>query len=1156
MCPACGAANPAGQKFCGECGLPLASGCPACGAPIPPGQKFCGECGTPVAGSALGPGQRTSPPAIAERRRVTVLFADLVGFTPFAEERDAEQVRETLSAYFELASDIVARYGGTVEKFIGDAVMAVWGVPTAHEDDAERAVRAGLELVAAVPALGAGISVRAGVLTGETAVTLGAVNQGMVAGDLVNTAARLQSAAPAGTVLVGEATRDAAQRAISFEAAGDQTLKGKALPVPAWRAVRVVADRSGIGRADALEPPFVGRADELRLLKEQFHATGRERRARLVSVVGQAGIGKSRIAWELEKYLDGVVELVRWHRGRSPAYGEGVTFWALGEMVRRRAGLAEGDSEATTRAAVTATLAQHLPDADERRWIEPRLLALLGLAETPPGGREELFAAWRTFFERLATDGTVVMVFEDLHWADDGLLDFIEHLLDWSRNQPILVVSLARPELLDRRPGWGTDRRGAVAVRLGPLPEADMRELLAGLVPGLPDVVVARILSRADGFPLYAVETVRMLLADGRIEPADGAYRPVGDLGDLEVPGTLHALAAARLDALPADERSAIQAASVLGQTFTPGALAAVIGGDVASLDARLASLRRRELLAVETDPRAPTRGQLAFMQALIREVAYSTLAKRDRRARHLAAARYFEALADDELAGVVATHYLEAYRQVPEGDEGEAIAAEARRALSAAADRAEALGNLSGAAETLRAAIEVTSDAADQAALRRRRGWNLTLSTRFEEGEAELASAARAWTALGRRGEALEAVARQVGSLLSRAQIGAAGELVHDHRAAAEALFDDPEARVGLAWFMEVAGRAAFRAGDHERAIVWSDRALQVAQPLRLDEVFAMALITKAASLVSSGRYREGHALQTGAYEDARVHGLHMARLRSGVNLAAISVATDPRASLEYTFEGIDTARRLGMKSFAYYHASNLATPAIRLGELDMVLAKFDELDEMDLDELTRETIADGRAAVLRLRGEAGESRAARRIEHALAASDPQEVANGYGDAVWEAAADGHPGSAIEAARLLVAGDPAFTAPDLRFGAGRCALHAGDTALAREVLESLGLGSGGASDGDAAALRAGLAAAGGAVDEALAGYRTALAIYRELGLRLDLALTGIDMAAFLPGDNPEVVTAAADASAILADVGATPLLARLDALTLARVER
>jgi class 3 adenylate cyclase/predicted nucleic acid-binding Zn ribbon protein len=1150
MCPTCGAANPAGQKFCGECGARLASGCPACGSPVPPGQKFCGECGAPVAVGPVSaaPGAVRRAP-VAERRRVSVLFADLVGFTPFAEERDAETVRDTLSRYFELASDIVGRYGGTVEKFIGDAVMAVWGVPTAHEDDAERAVRAGLELLESVPRLGAGIAARAGVLTGEAAVTLGATNQGMVAGDLVNTASRLQAAAPAGAVLVGEATRDAAQGSIAFEALGSQTLKGKAVPVPAWRAVRVVAERGGSGRGDALEPPFVGRSDELRLLKEQFHAAGRDRRARMVSIVGQAGIGKSRLAWELEKYLDGVVELVRWHRGRSPAYGEGLTFWALGEMVRRRAGLVEGDSEATTRAAVTAMLAQHVPDADERRWMEPRLLALLGLAESPPGGREELFAAWRTFFERLAADGTVVMVFEDLHWADDGLLDFIEHLLDWSRNQPLFVVSLARPELLERRPGWGTDRRGAVAIRLGPLPEADMRELLAGLLPGLPEAAVARVLARADGFPLYAVETVRMLLADGRIEREGDAYRPVGDLDDLEVPGTLHALAAARLDALPADERSLLQVAAVLGQSFAPEALAAISGRDRAALEPQLASLRRRELLAVETDPRAPTRGQQAFVQALVREVAYGSLAKRDRRGWHLAAARYYEALGDDELAGVVATHYLEAHRAAPEGEEGLAAAAAAREALLAAADRAEALGSLSGAADTLQSSLEVTVGPEDRAATLQRMGWDLALATRFDEGELALAGAAAVWAELGDRGRALEAIARQVSSLLSRSQIGAARELVAAHLADAEALLGDPAAEVGLAWFSEAAGRAAFRAGDHQTAVLWSDRALPVAERQHLDELVAMSLITKAVAMTSAGRVREGIALQIGAYADARSHGLHGARLRSGVNLAAYFAASNPRASLDYTLEGIETARRLGLASFAYYHSSNLATPAIRLGDWDMGLARFDELAEGNYDAVTREAIEDGRCAILILRGQVTGDRASRRIAAARAADDPQELQNGYLQGLWEAFARGDLEAAVGLARLLHEMGPGFHQGSDTLDIARVALHAGDDALAGALADTVDLALGDASDGDMAAIRAGVAARRGDAAEALALYRTALSVYRDFGLRFDVALTGLDMAVLLPGDLPEVRAAVADARAILTELRATPFLARLDAL-------
>ena len=298
-----------------------------------------GRAGAPVIAGAIP----IEPAREAERRLVTVLFADLVGFTPFAEERDAEDVRETLSRYFQIASDVIGRYGGTVEKFIGDAVMAVWGAPVAREDDPERAVRAGLELVDAVQTLGTGIQARAGVLTGEAAVTLGATNQGMVAGDIVNTASRLQSVAPPGTVLVGEATQRAASQAIAYEPVGEQTLKGKATPVPAWRAVRVVAETGGRNRAETLEAPFVGRDIELRLLKDLFHATGRERRARLVSVTGVGGIGKSRLAWEFLKYIDGLLENVWWHHGRSPAYGEGITFWALGEMVRGRAGLVETD---------------------------------------------------------------------------------------------------------------------------------------------------------------------------------------------------------------------------------------------------------------------------------------------------------------------------------------------------------------------------------------------------------------------------------------------------------------------------------------------------------------------------------------------------------------------------------------------------------------------------------------------------------------------------------------------------------------------------------------------------------------------------------------------------------------------------------------------
>src|SRR5450759_1740756 len=454
VCANCGTENEAGRKFCKECAAPLALVCSSCGAANSTDAKFCGDCAAPLlagaslsASAAARPGLlNTSAAPVTERRLVSILFADLVGFTTLAEGRDAEDTRELLAAYFETARGVIERYGGTVEKFIGDAVMAVWGAPTAHEDDAERAVRAALELVDAVAGLRgrtgvADLAARAGVLTGEAAVTLGAQGQGLVAGDLVNTAARLQGVAAPGTVLVGEATEQATRDAIAFEPACEHVVKGKAVPVAAWRAMRIVAGRRGVGRADRLEAPFVGRATELRVLKDALAATGAERRARSVAITGQAGIGKGRLAWELEKYVDGLVEPVYLHRGRSPAYGEGIAYWALGEMVRSRAGLLETDSPGAAAAKLSATVEAYVVDPEDRRWIEPHLRVLLGLEGPSGGDRNEQFGAWRRFFEAVAARGTTVLVFEDLQWADDGLLDFIDSLFEWARSQPILVIA-------------------------------------------------------------------------------------------------------------------------------------------------------------------------------------------------------------------------------------------------------------------------------------------------------------------------------------------------------------------------------------------------------------------------------------------------------------------------------------------------------------------------------------------------------------------------------------------------------------------------------------------------------------------------------------------------------------------------------------------
>src|SRR5262245_39418131 len=539
-CSNCGAENPFGKRFCGDCGGALTTTCSSCGGSIEPGKKFCGDCGAPVEGP---PAATIEAAPVAERRLVSVLFADLVGFTTASEERDAEETRELLTRYFDTSRQIIERYGGTIEKFIGDAVMAVWGAPVAQEDDAERAVRAALDLVSGVGLLGQEVGspelrARAGVLTGEAAVSIGADGQGMVAGDLVNTASRVQSAAEPGSVLVGESTKRASEAAIVYEDAGTHELKGKAEAVQLWQASRVVGSRRGELRSIGLEAPFVGRDREFRLVKDLFHATADDKRASLVAVVGVAGIGKSRIAWEFEKYIDGLIEDVWWHRGRCLSYGDGVAYWALAEMVRMRARIAEDDSPEDAIAKLREAIEEQVPDSEERDWVEPRLQHLLGLTERVASDGEDLHSAWRLFFERMAESGPVVLLFEDLHWADAALLDFIEYLLDWSRSHPIYVLTLSRPELGERRPTFGTRIRSSTALTLEALDDGAMDSLLSGLVPGLPDEIRATIRERADGIPLYAVETVRMLLrpraprARGRRIPRQRTGRGARGAGD------------------------------------------------------------------------------------------------------------------------------------------------------------------------------------------------------------------------------------------------------------------------------------------------------------------------------------------------------------------------------------------------------------------------------------------------------------------------------------------------------------------------------------------------------------------------------------------------------------------------------------------------
>jgi len=1146
ICSNCGTQNEAQRKFCTECATPLAAGCPNCGTINPPGAKFCGECATPLAAAAGLAAQAISrEPAsspVAERRLVSVLFADLVGFTPFAEEHDAEDVRDTLTRYFDLASEVMTRYGGTVEKFIGDAVMAVWGTPVAHEDDAERAVRAALELVDAVRTLGPTIQARAGVLTGEAAVTLGATNQGMVAGDLVNTAARLQSVAPAGVVLVGEATQRAAGLAIAFEEAGEQTLKGKAAPVPAWRAVRVVSERGGRNRSEALEAPFVGRDEEFRLLKDLFHATDREQRTRLVSVIGPAGIGKSRLAWEFLKYIDGLVDTIWWHHGRSPAYGEGITFWSLGEMVRGRCGLAETDDEATTRAKVAAIVAAHVPDSEERSWIEPALLALLGVGSG--SSSNQLFAAWRTFFERLSSSGTVVLAFEDLHWADSGTLDFIDHLLEWSKNNPIFVVTLARPELLEKRPEWGGGKRNFASLYVEPLPEAAMRELLGGLVPGLPEPAIRAIVTRADGMPLYAVETVRMLVADGRLREEAGVYVPVGDLTVLAVPETLTALIASRLDGIDPADRGLLQDAAVLGQSFTLDALSMVSGLDATTVEARLRGLVRRELLTVEADPRSPERGQYAFLQALIREVAYNTFARKDRKERHLAAARYFEQLGSDELAGALAGHYLAAYSNAAEGPETDALAVQARIALKGAAERAASLGAHDQAVAFLEQALTVTTDPADEADLLERAGRSATAAARYGRAEDFLRRALELHRTRDDRVAAARATASLGAALLFGQRAKAALELLVAASAEFADLFPDP-AVVALDG---VLASAHGQNAEPHRALEVAERVLEAAEHDYLVEILATALVTRGVVLGDLGRRREGIGAIRAGEQLARDNGLDdvltLALITRGFMLADLDVA----GSLEAWREGLALARRVGSRLGVLRFVNNLGYTAFVAGDWDEALEQLDGQLAEDLERVDRIPLMANSVIVHACRGEDVTETLAE-LRRLIGDSTDRSAVHFHDARGNVALATGQLGDAHMAWRHLADQD-AGNAPEFRYRAARPALWEGDVEAARTDLAALDATGvrGAVAELRRTTIRAGIAALEGQPANALVQYREALRGWHDVGLAWDEALAGIDMATLLDPTEAEVRAAAASAREILVRVGAKPFVARLDA--------
>ena len=1168
-CDACGTDNPSTSRFCGSCGSVLGERCPACAAPIVRGFRFCGSCGAALAADATPPvaagpslGEPVSSrvgefaPSTAERRFVSILFVDLVSFTALSEGRDPEEVQELLARYFEVCRTIIARYGGVVEKFIGDAVMAMWGAPVAHEDDADRTVRAAVELVAAVAAVGEQVGLpklaaRAGVVSGEAAITVGAVGQGMVAGDVVNTASRLQAAARPGTVLVDEATYRAARGSVAFERAGDRSLRGKRLPVPAWEARQVVARRYGLGRSVLPEGPLVGREGALGIVKDLLAAVREERAVRLVSIFGQAGVGKSRIGWELEKYIDGVVEKMPWHHARSPAYGEGLAFWALAEMVRRRAGIAEGDAPLLARRRLAACLAEFVPDDSERRWIEPHLAALLGIGRPPDGEREEAFAAWRTFFERVADSGTTVLLFDDLHWADSGLLDFIEYLTQDSTRRPILVVTLARPSLLEARPNWGVGRRNYVGLHLDPLPRVAMAELLAGLAPGLPPDVSERILDRAEGVPLYAIETLRMLVDRGELEAVDGTYEVRGRLDRLAVPETLQALVAARLDSLEPSDRALIRDAAVLGQAFRPAALAAIGSTTPEEIEPILGRLVQRELLIQETDERAPDVGSYRFFEWLVREVAYGTLSLRDRRERHLAAAAYYEGLGDPDLRGAVANHILAAYRSGPAARSDPALALRAVTALRAAADRAFALHSPEQALGFLEGALTVTADDTERAQLWEQAAICAQAAARLKEAAAYARQAVDWHAARGDHSAQARTTAR-LGSILA---VGyETGESIAVIRSALDELIGDPALHddPSLVELMAGLARGYLLDGGLSEAIEWSDRALQDAERLALPTVVAGALATKGAALLEAGRTAEGIGLLRASLALAEQHSLVIPALRAR-NSIAIGLATDdPREAFEIADVGLATALRLGLRDVAIRLASNWASVGLEVGEWDRVVQTVTELDREDLPLPDQIDLGSISAIVSVWRGDPRAAAQFASLEARLPApADPLSSAVLLTRRSMAALALGRPGDALTDAEattpILQTTGLSTSLVENAVLTGRAALWAGDAdRLGRAIDEIRGYGAHGRwLDTVVSTLTAGLEASLG--NQAAADrYGTAAAAWRTLDAPLQLALCQIEAALLLPPGSAEATDAGAEARALLDGLGAAALIDRL----------
>jgi predicted ATPase/class 3 adenylate cyclase len=913
--------------------------CPRCHQDNPDGSTLCGFCATPL--------REIRSSLDEERKVVTILFCDLVSFTASSDGADPEDVRARIRPYFTRLRPEIERHGGTVEKYIGDAIMAVFGAPLAHEDDPERAVRAGLRILDALAELnreeiGLELRVRIGIETGEALVTMGArpeQGEGIVTGDVVNTASRLQGAAPIDGVAVGERTYAATRGLVDYQALDPVILKGKASPVPIFVAKSIRARLRSVMTRE-LTTPLVGREQERAFLTRMFQQAVRDRSVQLVTIVGEPGIGKSRLVSELFSYVDMNHRSVRWREGRCLPYGDAVTFWALGEIVKAEAGVLETDSLDEAAKKIHEVVRRDHPEAP---WLRQRLRPLVGL-EAPRASREENFTAWRTWLESLADRTPTVLVFEDLHWADDALLAFVEHLADHARRVPLLLVGTARPELFESVPRFSQGARSVHRINLSALSESETASLVATLLDqaGLPEPLRSPILERSGGNPLYAREFVR-LLKDRSLLHKEERTAVMEVEADLAPPESITALIAARLDILPSHRKAILTDAAVIGKVFCAGGVAAIGRRDPQAVRDELHELVRGELIRPSQPSSMPSESEFAFSHALIRDVAYAQIPRAARSMRHRRAAAWIEANASDRLedvAEVLAHHYtsaLDLARAAGQIDDLRELEEATARFLMLAGDRAMAL-------DPRRA--ETFYRRAEELAPRGHRLWLTALGrladvVQMTSGDhAEAASlyeqAIAGFEAMGETAQATDLTLRFKVVLTTRGEIARAASLLDGIIARLERA--DPSPQLARAY-----AERAFASGRWD-TIEWANRALELADRFGQSDVQARALGFRGVVRANLGQ-RDGIDDLRGSIALARKGELTRQTYVSYSNLMWALIDESPPAALELAEEALMFVRARGLGDGEARIRTYRLRPLFQIGRWEELLEEADRL-------------------------------------------------------------------------------------------------------------------------------------------------------------------------------------------------------------------